>query len=357
MTGRRADTTGYRTSAARRLLAAFAVLAAVATAAAPTASAAPLEAPDCRYVVAAPPGVGGNYLLIERNESLGLRRVGEEVGVFKLHGAGPRVECEGRPATVDDIDRILFRPPGAGHQLTIEESAGPFAPGATPEPGGDEIEIYARFPKRHPSPDHLTFPSVRVIGTAGPDQMRIGRVGRDRTGINLDPAADGAHPDADVIAYSVSPAHYTLDALQGNDRLDSSGTAPEFDGPLPEGSVTLDGGPGDDLILGGPRRDIVRAGPGDDTIYTRGGDDVIDPGTGVDHAYAGPGDDRISTGGGREEGGFDLYSGEAGDDSIEAVDNERERILCGPGFDHVAVDELDEWQSPECERAHGPGAP
>jgi hypothetical protein len=57
-----------------------------------------------------------------------------------------------------------------------------------------------------------------------------------------------------------------------------------------------------------------------------------------------------------EPGGFDLYSGGPGDDTIEAIDGERERILCGPGFGHVSVDELDEWQSPECERAHGPGA-
>ncbi len=333
----------------------FGMVAAFAAAAAPTASATPINSPGCRYVAAAPPGAGGNFLLIERNESIGLRRVGEEVGVFKLHGAGPRVECEGRAATVHDIDKILFRPPGGEHQLTIEESGGPFAPGATPEPGGDKIEIYARFPKRHPGPENLNFPTVRVVGTAGPDQMRIGRVGRDRTDISVDADADGAaHPDVDVIAYSASPVRYTLDGAQGDDRLDSSGTGAEFDGPLPEGRVTLDGGPGDDLVLGGPRRDIIRAGPGDDRIYTRGGDDVIDPGTGVDHVYAGAGDDYISTRGESEPGGFDLYSGGPGDDSIEAIDGERERILCGPGFDHVGVDELDEWQSPECER--GPPA-
>jgi hypothetical protein len=357
MSGSTADTQRRRTSFARRLIAALGVTAALAIALAPTASATPPEAPGCRYVVAAPPGVGGNYLLIERGESVGLRRVGEGIGVFKLHGAGSQVECEGRAATVHDIDKILFRPPGAAHQLTIEESAGPLAPGATPEPGGDEIKIYARFPKRRPGPNSLNVPRVRVIGTDGPEQRRIGGVGRDRTGINLDPAADGAHPDADVIAYSVSPAHYILDGLGGNDRLDASGTGAEFDGPLPEGNVTLDGGPGDDLILGGPQRDIVRGGPGDDRIYTRGGNDVIDPGLGVDHAYAGPGDDQISTRGEIEPTGFDLYSGGPGDDSIQAIDGERERILCGPGLDHVGVDELDEWQSPECERAHGPGAP
>ena len=337
-------------------MAALGMSAVLAAAAAPTASATPPEAPGCRYVVAAPAGVSGNYLLIERGESVGLRRVGEEVGVFKLHGAGRQVECEGRAATVHDIDKILFRPPGAAHQLTIEESGGPLAPGATSEPGGDEIEVYARFPKRRPGPISLNFPRVRVVGTDAPEGLRIGRVGRDRTGINLDPVADGAHPDADVIASSVSPAHYILEGEEGDDRLGSSGTGAEFDGPLPEGSVTLSGGPGDDLILGGPQRDIVRGGSGDDHLYTRGGDDTLDPGLGVDHAYAGPGDDQISTRGEREEGGFDLYSGGPGDDSIEAFDNEREQILCGPGFDHVGVDELDEWQSPECERAHGPGA-
>ncbi len=277
--------------------------------------------------------------------------------MFRLHGAGRQVECEGRAATVHDIDKVLFRPPGAAHQLTIEESAGPFAPGATPKPGGDEIEDLRPLPERAPGAEQPELPDGPRGRHQRTEKLRIGRVGRDRTGIDLDAAADGAHPDADVIASSVSPAHYILEGLGGNDRLDSSGTGAEFDGPLPEGSVTLVGGPGDDLILGGPQREIVRAGPGDDTIYTRGGDDTIDPGLGIDHAYAGPGDDSISTRGEREEGGFDFYSGGPGDDSIEAFDNEREQILCGTGFDHVGVDELDEWSSPECERAHGPGAP
>lgn len=323
----------------------FALLVAVLAITAPSAIAATGSGPACRYVAAAPPGPAGNYLLIERNESVGLRRVGDQVGVFKLHGSGPQVECEGRVATVEDIDKVLFRPPSGGHQLTIEAGGGPL--------GG--IEIYARFPKLRPRQGIPTVdPAVRVVGTAAAEGMRIGRVGRDRTGIYLD--GDGPRREAEVVANSPSPVRFTLDGLQGDDRIDSSGAGREFEGPLPEGRVTLDGGPGDDLILGGPRRDVVRAGPGEDRIYTRGGDDIIDPGTGVDHAYAGPGDDYISSRGEYEAGGFDLYSGGPGDDSIQAIDGERERILCGAGFDHIGVDEFDDWQSPECERAHGPAA-
>ncbi len=33
------------------------------------------------------------------------------------------------------------------------------------------------------------------------------------------------------------------------------------------------------------------------------------------------------------------------------------RLIAALGVTAVGVDELDEWQSPECERAHGPGAP
>lgn len=308
--------------------------------------------PECRYVEAGPPGASGNELLIERNESLGVRRQGDSIDIFKRSGLGSEIPCEGRQATIDSIDRIVYRPPGGGHELVVDESGGRLAPGATPEPGGDEIEIFSDFPRAH----GYIHSGVRVLGSPGPDRMRIGSLGHDRTGINLDVGHDGSHPDADVISSAVSPGHYTLDGRAGDDRLGSSGRGPEFSGPLPEGSVVLRGGEGNDLIFGGRRVDIIRGEHGDDVIYGRGGDDRIDPGPGADRVFAAAGADAISSAAaGDRDGAPDFYSGGSGDDSIRALNDNPDRIVCGAGIDNLWIDPIDEWSSATCEKPHGPG--
>jgi Ca2+-binding RTX toxin-like protein len=69
--------------------------------------------------------------------------------------------------------------------------------------------------------------------------------------------------------------------------------------PVP---VTLRGGPGNDLLVGGAGDDKLIGGPGDDTLIGRAGNDSL---------YGGPGDDRLLGG-----AGDDLLRGEAGDDVL-----------------------------------------
>jgi Ca2+-binding RTX toxin-like protein len=337
------------------LAATLALAALPATAGALRTVPPPIEGPGCRYLEKGPPGPRGNVLLIERGESVGVRREGEAVEVVHRGGLGSVIDCEGRQATVHDIDRIVYRPTNGGHQLTIDESGGLLAPGATPEPGGDEIEVYADFPRAH----GYISSGVRVQGTSGPDWMRIGRLRGDRTGIDLDVSHDGAHPDVDVFSHAVSRGHYTLDGRAGEDRLSSSGRGPELLGPLPEGSDVLRGGAGDDLLLGGPRKDVIRGEAGADRIYGRGGEDRIDPGPGADRVHGGRGADLITALAAVEEDGIgDLVYGGPGDDSIAVVNGNPDRVECGGGRrDQLQVDALDVWNHATCEKVHGPGAP
>lgn len=314
------------------------------------------EAGECRYDARPPAGIRGNVLLITTNQSLGIRRTGSRVGVYRRDGLGSILPCEGRQATVRNIDRIVFRPRLHNHQLTIDESDGRFEPGASPERGGAEIEIVAVFPGNRQRAS--LRPGIRIWGTPGPDRMRIGRHRRDMTAINLAVGRDRGHKDPDVFAYAIRPAHYTLDGKDGNDQLGSSGRGAELDGPLPEGHVVLRAGPGADRVYAGPRRDHISGAEGDDRIYARGGDDRIGPGAGANRVVAGRGDDRISAL--RQEspdGGDELLSGGPGDDAISALNGEVESIGCGSGIDDLRIDVFDLWDRGTCEKPHGPGFP
>lgn len=61
---------------------------------------------------------------------------------------------------------------------------------------------------------------------------------------------------------------------------------------------TLEGGPGNDLIIGGAGADLIRAGSGNDVLLGGGGNDVIEGGDGDDVIFDRPGRDRIDGGDG-----------------------------------------------------------
>jgi len=82
----------------------------------------------------------------------------------------------------------------------------------------------------------------------------------------------------------------------GDDRLELV----EASGALP--AATLNGGPGDDLLLGGSNADDLRGGPGDDTLSGSRGDDRLRGDAGNDSIEwrAGEGSDAIDGGAGRD---------------------------------------------------------
>jgi len=64
------------------------------------------------------------------------------------------------------------------------------------------------------------------------------------------------------------------------------------------GNDTLLGSAGDDLLLGGPGDDLIRGNDGDDTLRGHEGDDVLEGGLGDDDLNGGPGGDVLDGGAG-----------------------------------------------------------
>ncbi len=108
--------------------------------------------------------------------------------------------------------------------------------------------------------------------------------------VELDyPVADG-NPDQTIDLKNVElfeltggPADNVLDAssLTPYIFLDSSVSPPVFKA-APRGSFTLNGGPGDDTIVGTRGADVLIGGAGDDQIVPGFGDDIVDGGDGTD---------------------------------------------------------------------------
>jgi hemolysin type calcium-binding protein len=309
----------------------------------------PIPEPRCRYLETGPPGPRGNALLIDHSMHVFLLREGIDIEVLNRRDGEPvPIPCEGGAPTVRSVDRILYRPALGAHQLTIDESHGRLAPGATAEAGADEIEIAVRFPPTKPQ----RRSSLRIFGAPGSDAIRIGSLAGTRTGIDLD-AGGRARLDADVIVSAASSIQFQIAGEGGDDRLSAAGVAKPFTGPLLR-SVALRGGEGSDLLVGGSRRDRLDGWGGDDLLYGRGGDDFLAGGDGEDRVFGGGGGDALADGG---EGSFDYLAGGPGNDAIGALDGDRDRIECGAGIDNAWLDAVDLWRGGRCDKRHGPSFP
>jgi Ca2+-binding RTX toxin-like protein len=101
------------------------------------------------------------------------------------------------------------------------------------------------------------------------------------------------------------------------------------------GTTILEGGAGNDLLLGGLRRDIIDGGDGDDEIHGGRGHDLLRGGHGKDALHGEEGDDRLNGGGDDDDlhgdDGNDKLLGGGGSDNIDGgVGND---ILRGHGGD------------------------
>jgi Ca2+-binding RTX toxin-like protein len=107
--------------------------------------------------------------------------------------------------------------------------------------------------------------NVIVAGTNGDD---VGIVGGDASGV----AVQGLAAQVNITGAEAANDRLTLNMLTGDDVVDASAVA--------VGSVqlTLDGGPGADVLIGGDGDDILRGGPGDDVLIGGPGTDILDGG-------------------------------------------------------------------------------
>ena len=217
-------------------------------------------------------------------------------------------------ATTANTDTIsIVAPSGSAETLTVDQSAGTFAPGATTEAGLAEIEIVTSLGD--------ASDRVIVIGTAGGDSVALGV-----NGIALN--SDG---DADV-SFSPVPAEVVVAGLNGADTL--SGRGGHGTGGVFGGRLELVGGDGADTLRGGLSSDELAGGTGNDLLEGREGADVLLGGDGDDTLAGNDGNDELTGG-----AGADSLAGSSGEDAFFAVDGEADSNLNGgPGIDTARYD-------------------
>jgi Ca2+-binding RTX toxin-like protein len=204
-------------------------------------------------------------------------------GEIQLNGT----PCGG--ANVVNTDQILVTGTDGVDPIWL---TGRFEPGMTPEADGtSEIEI---------SMD-LGYGSntVRVDLPSGPDDVTL-------TAYGFDIGSDG---DEDIAIDRDSYLAYLglyIDGGGGNDRIDASG---HFGGP-----VYVQGGAGDDDLIGSPYGDNLYGDEGADSIHGGGADDYLGGGPGDDRVFGDDGDDSISEDGAAN--GADDLRGGAGIDRV-----------------------------------------
>jgi len=252
--------------------------------------------------------------------------------------------CAGGTPTVLNTDTIVVRTSAGNPAVELRLDGGPFAPGATGEPeGAAEIEIHIA--------DALL---AAVIGTSAGEEFRWGPGGA-LPGLNLNPRNDG---DRDVDVTVSGDSFLIANGAGGDDTITAQPGASirngvfSIGGPgndllrAPPGTyATIQGGSGNDVIIGSRKDDLLDGGRGNDRVSGRAGPDDITGGRGTDRLSGGSGRDDIS--GGR---GNDRLSGGSGGDVINSRDSKRDSVSCGPGRDRIKADRRDHLRGCETRR-------
>jgi hypothetical protein len=299
--------------------------------------------PSCEYVRRGAPGPRGNVLVIEQPTlvAVKVRRAGSRIAVLRTRRPYPPrpIACSGGNPTVRNVDRIRVLAARI-NKVQLDLRSGPLAPGASERGQGAEIEV--RLGRLGPD---ASVPRLRVrIASGGrPNKIELGRSGSSDA-INLNPNQE-RHRDPDVFLGPWDPFGSWITILPGggSDRVTALGGS-TFPGPIPDLSITVEGGSGRDRLTGGLA--------GFSNLIGDQGSDRLVGAAGGGSLYGGQRDDvligRAGSDGIRPGGGEDLIRGNGGTDLVGAADGRRDRIDCGPGDDRAVVDQLD--RVADCER-------
>ena len=215
----------------------------------------------------------------------------------------------------------------------------------------------------------FTLGNVTLLGGNGND-MLIGGAGNDSLdgGAGTDVARQSSRTDQSFTAATnvVTGAGSDLwTSIEGLHFIGSGNAATTLDASLFNGSVTLEGGSGNDVLIGGSRNNVLNGragndvltggdtadtlsgGAGNDILVGNGGSDLLNGQAGNDTLRGGNGDDRMFGDEGRDilyggngndlmngGEGSDVLTGEAGDDSINGG-NGSDAISGGDGNDRL----------------------
>lgn len=294
----------------------------------------------CAVESRGPAGPEGDVLMIVDTSRSVTHIYRREDGIVVFNNADrePAV-CSGAAPTVFNIDRIVYST-ASGAPFINYLGDGPLEPGPTPEPGADEIEVKIN--------ETYEPKALNVTGTEGGERIELGQLGQRRVGVNLNAQADGAHQDVDV-TLGVSRGDELIvkvKAKGGDDTLSALGGRAFTGVLLSVKRLSMEGGPGDDVLRGGPFRDLLSGDAGNDEMFGGRGRDQISVGPGRDLAKGGKGPDlifnRSSVGGIPDDLGPDRVFGGPGDDRIDvAQELAGDRVDCGLGRDDVFRDRGD----------------
>jgi Ca2+-binding RTX toxin-like protein len=235
-----------------------------------------------------------------------IRRFGNDIG-GQLVGFHPhdttQISCAGDSPAVSDLEQVEVTqemPPDDNtfSAFSVDLSHGEFGPGATSEdPDASEIEVDVHLPKAE----------IPVLAPPGPNGVFVETLDH---GLGVDVNADG---DSDVTMFR--PRYAIVSAGDGGDFVDSR----RDDGFSPQ-AFLVEGGAGRDILVGA-HSDKVSGGRGADLV---GRAHILDGGAGGDRVTAG----RVPT----------VLRGGPGSDLVEADNNKRDWIDCGPGEDTLDRD-------------------
>jgi hypothetical protein len=158
--------------------------------------------------------------------------------------------------------------------------------------------------------DHHTWASVQSGHLVIEDHAGMTLGASSCTALDALRAACGAAADFDEVVFGFA---------DGNDNLNVPSEFPSF--PI---AMTVDGGRGDDVLMGGLLDDSLSGGPGNDVVVGNAGDDDVFGGDGNDAIYG--------------DGGVDLLDGGDGNDYLVANETPPEpdyEVSCGAGEDIV----------------------
>jgi Ca2+-binding RTX toxin-like protein len=224
------------------------------------------------------------------------------VGAGEIHFGAVPAPC-GAATTANTDSIVILGGSGSSEQVTIDQTGGAFAPGATAETGASEIEIAVNLGD--------ATDQVVILGSAGNDSIFVGQ-----NGVALN--ADG---DVDV-TFSPFPAVLEIRGSGGQNTI--SGQGGQGTGARFAGRLMLFGGDLGDTLTGGDGADELNGGAGADVLGGRLGSDVLKGGGGADTLAGNEGNDELTGG-----AGADSFTGSAGNDVFFAVDGVADMLISG----------------------------
>src|SRR6185312_5292883 len=202
---------------------------------------------------------------------------------------------------LNDVERIQFEALGGNDNISVHDLTGTDV---------KQVAIDLAGAGTPAATDGL-FDSVAVDGTAGNDKIGL--------------ALSGSAVAVTGLSAQVTVDHFdtfdqlTVSGLAGNDRIDATKLATSTL------ALLLDGGDGNDTMLGGAAQEVLLGGNGDDSLaggdgsdflIGDNGDDTVNGGRGDDVALLGAGDDLFTWAPGE---GSDIVEGQDGFDTLAFI--------------------------------------